>query len=445
MRRIRKIGAWGWFFVLGGFLIWTAPVRAQSDAEANGGVQFNFSNPGARSLALGGAFLGSVDDATAAYANPAGLLQLSEPEVFVEGRRWSFSTPFADRGRASGVPTGNGIDTLGGVELGIAESEVDGLSFASFVYPRPKWAIAAFFHQAAEFESDFSTSGIFSQSGSDTFRLFPVRSSYSLDISQIGFALAGRWNNVSVGLGVSKYGLELDSLTERFTSPDREFFSPPNFSRDRAANFQIQSGDAEEIGLSLGLQWDVGSKTTLGMVYRFGPEFEIDLLSVAGSPQRPLGSIVDATGTFDLPDFLGIGWSFRPVQSFTIHLDVHQIRFSDLTRSFVVFFDEVQEQSVQPEDFVIDDVTEVHLGFEYVFGQSPIPLAVRLGAWHDPDHRLRAEAGPVLNQARFFPGEDQIHATAGLGFVFTSHVQLDLGVDLSDTVDTFAISTAYRF
>ena len=51
--------------------------------------EFSFSNPGARSLGLGGAFAALADDATAAFANPAGLVQLVRPEVSIEGRSWS--------------------------------------------------------------------------------------------------------------------------------------------------------------------------------------------------------------------------------------------------------------------------------------------------------------------------------------------------------------------
>jgi long-chain fatty acid transport protein len=43
--------------------------------------EFSFSNPGARSLGLGGAFAALADDATAAFANPAGLVQLVSLEV----------------------------------------------------------------------------------------------------------------------------------------------------------------------------------------------------------------------------------------------------------------------------------------------------------------------------------------------------------------------------
>lgn len=59
---------------------------------------FSLANPGARSLGLGGAFTALADDATAALANPAGLDQLAEPEVSVEGRQRS-ATARRSRGR----------------------------------------------------------------------------------------------------------------------------------------------------------------------------------------------------------------------------------------------------------------------------------------------------------------------------------------------------------
>src|SRR6059058_6562670 len=51
-------------------------------------LQFNFGNPGARSLGMGGAFLGRADDASAAEANPAGLTILRKPEISLEGRNY---------------------------------------------------------------------------------------------------------------------------------------------------------------------------------------------------------------------------------------------------------------------------------------------------------------------------------------------------------------------
>ena len=65
----------------------SAPIAAQNtDIQSVQGLQFNFSNPGARSLGMGGAFLGLADDASAAEANPAGLTILAKREISIEVR-----------------------------------------------------------------------------------------------------------------------------------------------------------------------------------------------------------------------------------------------------------------------------------------------------------------------------------------------------------------------
>src|SRR5438477_11736024 len=54
------------------------------NSETFSGFQFNFNNPGARSLGMGGAFVAVADDATAVVANPAGLTILQRPELSAE-------------------------------------------------------------------------------------------------------------------------------------------------------------------------------------------------------------------------------------------------------------------------------------------------------------------------------------------------------------------------
>src|ERR1051325_10830650 len=77
----------------------TLPLAAQTtDIESLSGLQFNFGNPGARSLGMGGAFLGLADDASAAEANPAGLTILRKPEVSVEGRNFEEQQLFSTSG-----------------------------------------------------------------------------------------------------------------------------------------------------------------------------------------------------------------------------------------------------------------------------------------------------------------------------------------------------------
>lgn len=84
--------------------------------------QITLSNPGARSVALGGAFVALADDATAAFSNPAGLTELARPELSAELRfEISRDEP-------------NAVDT----------ADLTGLGFVSFVYPAQKWSIAAY-------------------------------------------------------------------------------------------------------------------------------------------------------------------------------------------------------------------------------------------------------------------------------------------------------------
>src|SRR3954470_9593612 len=132
-----------WMIVCASLL--AAPsARAQSNNEGNSGVQFDFSLPGARSLALAGAVVGLADDATAAWANPAGLVILAKTEVSVEGRGWQFSNLAPARGHAFGNPTGIGVDVISGVQLDETNDHSGALSFMSFVYadPAKKWRLA---------------------------------------------------------------------------------------------------------------------------------------------------------------------------------------------------------------------------------------------------------------------------------------------------------------
>ncbi|MCJ7755499.1 MAG: hypothetical protein MUP13_13120, partial [Thermoanaerobaculales bacterium] len=64
------------------------PATSAIAQETPSTFEFSFSNPGARSLGLGGAFAALADDATAAFANPAGLVQLVSIEVSAELRHW---------------------------------------------------------------------------------------------------------------------------------------------------------------------------------------------------------------------------------------------------------------------------------------------------------------------------------------------------------------------
>src|SRR5207253_11392033 len=114
------------------------PLAAQNtDIESLSGLQFNFGNPGARSLGMGGAFLGLADDASAAEANPAGLTILRKPEISVEIRNYVEQQTFTTTGTFPNVvrtPFTHYSDRVS-------------VSFASIVYPIKNFTVGVYYHE----------------------------------------------------------------------------------------------------------------------------------------------------------------------------------------------------------------------------------------------------------------------------------------------------------
>jgi len=192
--------------------------------EGNAGLQFSFNNPGARSLAMGGAFLALADDATAAYTNPAGLSKLFRPEFSLEYRNTDYSTIYSDTGRLYPEPTGIGIDTSLGINQEETSEKVNTLSFISYVYPMEKWTIGAYRHQLADFNAGFQSQGPiiqdlgFSEDGVLALhRAAPSINEVDLNIVNWGLSASFRiGDSVSVGAGVSYYDFSFDTTTQRF-------------------------------------------------------------------------------------------------------------------------------------------------------------------------------------------------------------------------------------
>src|SRR5579859_4720070 len=116
----------------------TVPAFApNTDIEALAGLQFNFGNPGARALGMGGAFLGLADDASAAEANPAGLTILRKPEVSLEARNYQEQQIFT---------TGGTFPDISRTAFSHYSNAAE-VTFASFVYPHKNWVVAAYYHE----------------------------------------------------------------------------------------------------------------------------------------------------------------------------------------------------------------------------------------------------------------------------------------------------------
>ncbi len=405
-------------------------------------LELSFSNPGARSMGFGGAFVALADDATAAFANPAGLVQLTRREVSLEGRLWSYTTPFTEGGRLAGSPTGIGLDTVAGLREAEATEDLAGVSFVSFVYPKKRWAFALYRHQLAKFESFSETQGFFE----GNFRLDDFRRSTELDIVAHAAAVAFRaTERLSFGLTLTQFSADANLITQRFnvavpgTLPDgpggRNAYLPAALAEVDAT---ISNDTA--LGLGLGALWRVSPSWSMGASYRQGPELGFrnrELTGSAFAPGVPAGIVTSrAGGDIQLPDVLALGCAYRsPGGRLTVGFEWDCVEYSSIIDSL----------GVDATDAALDDGDELHLGFEVVFPGSTPVIALRAGAWLDPDHRIRfVGTGSPLDDAIFRGGSDELHFALGLGVVF-DRFKIDAAVDISDLVSTASVSGIYSF
>ena len=428
--------------------------RAQTNAEVDPGLQFHFSSPGARSLGMGGAFIGLADDATAAYTNPAGLVILSKPEVSAEGQRSSYTNQFTDRGHALGTPSGVGLDNVNGLVRGASKDEVDALSFASFVYPRGSWAVAVYRQDLADFGASFKTQGAFVA----FLRLLPTSDALSMQIVNEGVSGAFRvTDSLSIGIGLSEYHFNLRSLTNRYSLQD--FYGPPDYAAQNVAAFETLSGSDDDVAVNAGLLWEISRSWRAGVVYREGPRFNFRTTSQAGPASGFAGTVfANNRATFHVPDFYGAGIAYQPTEYWTISAEYDRIQYSELTRGSTDIYDPMSMPDPSIKQLVVNDANELHLGIEHVWTdqkyplvQFPPALALRLGGWTDPDHSTRFVGAPDAHDieaeflsALFLRGNNEIHVTGGLGLIFRKW-ELNIAYDYAKLVRVGSLSGVFRF
>jgi long-chain fatty acid transport protein len=425
------------------------PAVASAQVTAQFPLQFDFLTPGARSMALGSAFIGLADDATAAVANPAGLLTLTRPEISFEGRHRRVENPFLVGGRLSGNVTNVGEDTVQGPIYDVAEDSSFNLSYLSVVYPQPRWAVAFFTHQPTVISNEFLYRGVF-----DTITLFgvtttgrenPLSGSRDISIRQYGGAFSARANSkLTFGIGVSAYSFKLDASFARLGLPASTFGAPdPNAIESTATQTSEEMG----IGFNAGVQVQATAAVKIGAVYRKAPKFDyVQQSTVRG--QAP----VIRNGSFKVPDSYGLGLSWRPSDATLLSVDYVFTKHSQIKEDFI---DLLTDNPGIRSRLVVDDTHELHVGFEYVITGLSWTPALRAGLWSDPDHSTRYDSSlqgaPVTasddlrlrNMLR--GGDDLFHYTAGLGIPVSSKFELSGAVDFSERSTLASISAIVRF
>lgn len=425
---------------------WGVPLaRAQATAQIP--LQFDFLNPGARSLAMGSAFVGAADDATAAFANPAGLARLNTRQVSAEGRVRRVETPFLQGGRISGSVSGVGLDTINGPSYGTDVDAHLSPAFLSVMLPVASFTVAAYRHDAVGIENTFFSNGVFTRATfagttDDRNRELPLGGTRTVDIADYGAALGVRLGErVSIGGGVSVYTFRLDAAFTRYGFVS-DVFSPADPKIIAAT--ATQHGDGASLSGNLGALVQLHPRVKLGAQFRRGPRFEFTQHDVVRTTS------IDLTrgGHFKVPDVASVGVEWRVGSATRILADYARVRYAQLKSDFI----DIQAlSSGRPDQLRIDSGSEVHGGVEYVLANLARPLALRGGAWFDPDHAVRyvpTAANDGIDQVLRVTlpgGENLVHYTFGAGVALTDRIELNAGADLSKRTTAVTASGVLRF
>ena len=429
-------------------LMWLAlnsVASAQSTAQIP--LQFDFMNPGARSLGMGGAFIGAADDATAAFANPAGLTRIMTREVSAEGRFRSVDTTFLQGGRVSGITTGVGADTISGPSYGTDTDSHFSLTFASFVMPVGRVTLAAYSHEAVRIENSFFSKGPFERATfggvtDDNNRDIPLGGTRNLIIRNYGGAIGvGLADRLAIGGGVSAYKFDLQSSFERFNFVSNVF---SDVDRNVVTATAVQNGNDMSWGANVGALWSPSTSLTIGGQFRRGPRFDF-----TQEDRVPINNVdLLRSATFKVPDVTGVGVQWRASSNLRVVVDYDRVQYSQLKADFI----NIQSLASGRQDQLhIDDGNEVHAGLEYFFLTLPKPLAVRAGSWFDPDHAVRYEPTAlndsldVLLKATLPGGKNLVHYTFGAGVALTGRIELNGGADFSSRTMYLTASGVIRF
>jgi long-subunit fatty acid transport protein len=465
-----------WLLLLLGGNAW-----ALTDEEIFRDFLFNFINPGARALSLGGAYIAAAEDATAAEANPAALHYVQRKEFFAEYRTTETARKLFRPTTDFGSNAVDSTESFTDFTTVTTFEDANLLTFASFAYPFRIGTRRATLAASRQVVLSAETSLSDVQQGLDTSldvslvdfpvvvnpgpppftERYAIRNEVDgfLDAELIHYNLAFSFSlteHFSLGVTGTLAELDMQSAVDSVTSdPEGILVSEnPRVGPEGAREdirFQTAIDDSDSaFGYAVGLHWHpdrafpdrARAPIRLGLVYRKGAELE-----VPETTQRSGFEVEEApstlTNVLKVPDRFGVGGSYETPKHWLFALDLERIQYSDLLEDYVTgvnFFtgDIIPESliSVNPDDLVfdVDDATVVHAGVEYFFtSKGQWNHAVRVGYFNAPDNRIRLDEiapnpdrDPTIDAILldlFREGEDVDHLTVGFSVNVPLHVK----------------------
>lgn len=435
-----------------------------TDEEVFRDLRFNFLNPGARALGMGGAFVAAADDATAAQANPAALHYLRAPELFAEFLATSRNARIVTSRHGSLDPVSPVLPYLELTSASNSESATN-LSYLSFSWPMEVGAsrrrlVLAFSRQLQLGEDlDLPSDGDRTEArlAVPDFPLWINPDTGEVEQYSVYEQVAGRaameivsWNagasmeihgGLSLGATLSYAALDVEMDTLATLVDPRGALVPPSPLPDvdpvdpDIFRSSIHETDSD-LTYTVGIHWHPESVRSggpspwqLGAVFRKGARFLVsESTELNGAPDRRFDNVIR------VPDRYAVGLSFKRYRRpyWTFGLDYERIEYGDLLDGFRAGVNPLTNGALYTRtaappdpsrslDFAVEDAHILHAGVEYLLPAGQTVLGFLLGYFNEPDRRIRmwqfnstnADMNQVFETA-FGAGRDEHHLTGGI-------------------------------
>ncbi len=372
----------------------------------------SLNSVGPKSFAMGGAFLGQADDATALYWNPAGLANqessanISFADVIPIG---SYKTSSEDFGYPAGM------------------FDVDAKTKTNH-FVSPNIFINHRINNLALGFGVYVPAGLGTEyDGKDLLVLSNGKEQKWLTkIGVINFSPAAAYNFNSFSIGIAMnimYGsfeIKRPSNVTLDTDGDGIPETPTSFQYSETSTglgYGITISGLFHITKSISLGTAFRTKTTVKMK----GDAENLAMTGAGGPAKS-----DFTRDVAWPMWLGAGLSAKPTDRLTINADFQFSQWSDSEDRFKTDFDNDVWSAVTgatgDDTFVLEweDATQIRFGMEY---KTTDKLALRCGYYYDPapatDDRISI----------LFPSSTNNVGTIGFGYKINNKLNIDFGTE----------------
>lgn len=291
------------------------------------GSELNFSGNGARAAAMGYAFTGVADDATAISWNPAGLTQLYSPEASVIGR-FNF-----------GSAEITGFEDFG-VESWDVESESNfKINFASLVFP---FSVGKFnIVGGVAYRNQYDFASEVTQTISDGFNEYEIYDVVEGGVNAISPALGIQFNEMFSA------GVAVNILTG---------------SEEGEGYDDLNGGEYEYASDYSGLSFDIGLLFRPSSIISFGANLNL--------PHDITQEMDGMEFDIDVPFFFSVGTGIRATDNFLIAFDYQSRSWSNSD----IF-----------KDLGVDlDLNSIHVGLEYLIQNGNAVFPIRAGFYTNP-------------------------------------------------------------